>query len=320
MSQSAKDSYPIVLLDCSGSTEHSIDLTKYFKNNDIDSVLKYEINTAQRILKSKGITHAYVIMWNFTGIILSQDPILVSEFTKIRTESLGGTCLSKGLEVIPEEWIKVNGKEKKELYIFTDGEIEDEDAVVTPLKKLIDSGLTIHIVTIEPNNTNYIQTKGEAGQKLFQIIKINGLTRAVRRFSSYNEHHVFEPFISFDNPEAIEGFTPFQGKQYNIAEQQDELLDAVEQTIAACETKEDVVKVAHELTNTIHHITKDKAIEDQIEINNQFADLFADSTIDPSLFIQVNKLLLIEAGNHTNGAASSFHEFKDAMILYSANK
>ena len=37
-----KDTCPIVLIDCSGSTEHSIDINTYFPN--IDTVLKYEIN------------------------------------------------------------------------------------------------------------------------------------------------------------------------------------------------------------------------------------------------------------------------------------
>lgn len=309
------NSYPILLFDCSGSTQHSINLEKYFQN--VNTVLKYEINTAQRIMESKNITHVYVIMWNFTAIILSKTPILVSELTKISPESLGGTILSKGLEAIPEEWI-IN-REKNELYIFTDGEIEDEDYVITPLKKLINNGITIQIITLEPNNINYVKTKGEAGHKLFQIIKSNGLTKSVRRFSSYNEHHVVEPFISFDNPEEITGFTPFHGTYYNIDEQEDELIEHIEDAIKSCETTEDVVKLAHELTTTICHIGKDKNIEDQIKINNQIADLFAESDIDPNIFTQVNKLLLLEANNHSNGSASSFQDFKDAMIVYTAN-
>jgi len=303
--------FPIIMFDCSGSTEHDIDVKKSYPN--VSNILSYEINIAQRIFKTKDISHAYVIMWNFTGRVCSKEPILISELNKIRMESLGGTCLVNGLQIIPDEWLQGNNKE---IYIFTDGEIEDDNIVAEPLKKMINLGVTLQIITVEPNDINYIQTKADAGHKLFQAIKNNGLTKSVRRFSSYNEHHVLEPFISFDNPEEIEGFTPFQGEYFNINEQQDELIDKIEETIQTCETKEDIVKLAHDLTVTISHMTKDKSIDEITEINNQFADLFADSNIEPNMFMQVNNLLLLEANNQSNGNASSYHEFKDALVLY----
>lgn len=74
---------------------------------------------------------------------------------------------------------------------------------------------------------------------------------------------MLEPFISFDNPEDIEGFTPFQGEYYNVEEQKDELVDKVEEAIKTCETKEDIIKLAHDLSLTIHHIVKDKPVEEQ---------------------------------------------------------
>jgi hypothetical protein len=315
LSKSQKVDCPIILIDCSGSTLHEINVKNHYKS--VDTVLKFEIAKAQEILTSYGITHAYVIMWNYTGRVCSQTPILVSEFTKIRAESLGGTCLTKGLEAIPEEWLK--NKTCKELYIFTDGEIEDDGIILNPLKKLIDFGVKIQIITIEPNSTNYVETKAEAGCKLFQAAKSNGLTSSIRRFSSYNEYHVLEPFISFDNPEIIEGFTPFQGKYYDIDTQEDELINKVEKAIGECETTEEIAKLAHELTITVQHMIKDKPVEKQIEINNQFSDLFAESPIEPSMFAQVNHMLLLETTNLSNGNGTTYHEFKDALILYSQN-
>lgn len=307
------DTCPIVMFDCSGSTEHSINLTNTTLSGS-DTVLKYEIALAQRMFNKKGVTKAYVIMWNYKGRICSETPILISEFSRIRLESLGGTCLTEGLNVIPDKWLE--GKEKKELYIFTDGEIEDENIVIEPLKKLIGQGVRIQIITVEPNNTNYIQTKADAGHKLFQAIKLNGLTQSVRRFSSFNEYHMSEPFISFDNPEEIEGFTPFQGNYFNISTQSDDLIEKVEEAIQECNNTDEVVKLAHELSVTVHHMTKNKTPEEKIEINNKFSDLFADSVINPEIFIQVNKILLLESNNCSSGNASSFHEFKNALILY----
>jgi hypothetical protein len=307
-----KDLCPIVLLDCSGSTEHSIDVNKYFSN--VDTVLKYEINTCQRILKSKGINQMYLILWNFKSTIYSEKPILVDDLTKCNIESLGGTVLSKGLESIPEEWIDVKGGQRKEMYVFTDGEIEDENIVANPLKKLIDGGIVIQIITIEPNSINYIESKGDAGHKLFQVIKTNGLTQSLRRFSSYNEYHVKEPFISFDNPEIIEGYAPFQGEYFNVEENKDDLVDKVEESINECKTKEELVKLAHDLTVTIHHMVKDKPVDEQLEINNEFADLFAETDIDHNIFTQVNKMLMLEVGNHSKGSASSYQDFKDALV------
>lgn len=316
MSQNSKittDTCPILLLDCSGSTEHSINLKKHKDYEHINTVLKYQVDKAKRLFTSMSIKFVYVILWNFKAQVCSMTPILVSDLSKIPITSLGGTCLSKGLDAIPEEWIK---NKEKELYIFTDGEIEDEQIVVGPLKRLIDSNITIQIITIEPNDTNYIQTKGDAGHKIFQTIKNNNLTKSVRRFSSYNENHVYEPFISFDNPKEIDGFAAFQGVYYNIDDQQDELVDKVEEAIKACETKDEVIKLAHDLSTTIHHMTKDKDKDESNEINNQFGDLFAESSVDPGIFTQVNKMLLLEAGNLSNGSGSSYHEFKDALILY----
>ena len=43
------NSYPILLFDCSGSTQHSINLEKYFQN--VNTVLKYEINTFNKTIK-----------------------------------------------------------------------------------------------------------------------------------------------------------------------------------------------------------------------------------------------------------------------------
>lgn len=308
-------SFPIVMFDCSGSTEHEINISKY--NENVSNVLMYEIWIAQKMLKSKEITHAYVIMWNSNGRICSQEPILVSEFSKIRLDSFGGTCLTKGFEVIPEEWIKVgNENKKKELYIFTDGEIEDDNYIGIPLKELIKSNISIQIITVEANDTNYVQTKADAGNKIFQALKQNSLTKSLRRFSSYNEHHVLEPFISFDNPDEIEGFTPFRGQYFNTDTEQDDLIDKVEEIVSECETKEDVVKLAHDLTVTVSHMTKNKSTDEINEINAQFADLFAENKVDPTIFTKVNNLLITEAANNSNGNASTYHEFKDSVILF----
>jgi hypothetical protein len=305
---------PIILIDCSGSTDRDINIAKYY--DGVDNVLKYELNIAQRILRK--MTHVYVIMFNIMGIMLSKTPILVSELQKIRPESFGGTYLSKGLDEIPSEWL--SEKEKNELYIFTDGEIDDEEIVASPLKKLLDSNCTIQIITVEPNDTNYMKTKTEAGNKLFQVIKSNGLTNFVRRFSSYNEHHVVEPFIIFDNPEKIEGFAPFQGVYYDTEKQKDEIMEKIEEEIKNCETKEELIDTAHKVSVTLDHMSRDKPYEEQIELSNQIADLFAESYVDPTMFIQVNKMLLLEAHNHSIGSASTFHDFKDALIVYSSNE
>lgn len=309
---SATNNFPIVMFDCSGSTELEVNVSQYFQG--VNNVLCYEICIAQRILKAKKYTHAYVVMWNSTGRICSPEPINVLEFNKISLESFGGTYLTKGFEVIPQEWVVSNNK--REMYIFTDGEIEDDNYISIPLKKFIESNISIQIVTIEANNTNYVQTKAEAGNKLYQVLKRNGLTIHVRRFSSYNEHHVLEPFISFDNPEEMEGFTPFRGEYFDINEQQDELIEKIEESVSNCETKDDVVKLAHELTITVSHMTKNKTTDEINEINTQFADLFAENKVDPSIFTKVNNMLLLEANNNSNGNASTYHEFKDALILF----
>lgn len=306
------DDCPICLIDNSGSTNQKVQTKMY----DEISILKYTLLKAQNYFVSIGVKNIYLMLWNDRASIYSFEPIEVSilDSPVLITKYGGGTILGEALKSIPEKWI--NTKKFTEMYIFTDGEITDDDKKITTLfTNLFDSNIKIQIITVEPNNTNYKLSNCNAGTKIFEIIQKAKLTSRVRRFSSYNGFHEDEPFIWFDNPDEINGHAPFKGKYFNIEKSKDDFIDFVEEEIVKCESKEDVVKIAHELTLTIYHMTKDSSDEHKLEINNSFADLFSlNDHVPPNMFKQINSLLLLEADKHTNGEATTYQGFKDAIV------
>jgi len=307
-----RDNCPICLIDNSGSTNQKVKTKMY---GEI-TILKYTLLKAQNYFVSIGVKNIYLMLWNDRASIFSFEPIDVSSLDSpvLITKYGGGTILGEALKSIPEKWI--NTKKFTEMYIFTDGEITDDDKIITTLfTNLFDSNTKIQIITVEPNDINYMLSNCNAGTKIFGIIQQAKLTSRVRRFSSYNGFHEDEPFIWFDNPDEISGYAPFRGKYFNIDKSSDDFIDFIEEEVVKCDSKEDVVKIAHELTLTISHMTKDSSDEQKLEINNSFADLFSlNDHVPPNMFKQINNLLLIESDRHTNGEATTYQGFKDAIV------
>lgn len=214
--------------------------------------------------------------------------------------------------MIPEDW-KQN-KTVSELYIFTDGEINDQNEVVEPLKELTKNNIKIYIIRVEPNNINYLNSNINIGNNIYKVVQDNNLTSFVKRFSSHNEYHVLEPFISFDNPDIDEGCVPFQGKQFYADDLFDEFIEYIENMIKSSD-KETIPKLAHDLSLSIHHITKNKTIPEKENINRIFTDLFSSADICPNMFNKIHKFLLIESEKHLQGKSSTYHEFKDAFVV-----
>ena len=305
------DSCPIVLIDMSGSAERPIKLPGDFNSR---TVIDYEIEIVKRLFASTGISQIYLGFWNYQLQIASQNPINISTISSYKPKQpFGSTLLNVPLKSIPQHWLQ--NKSCSELYIFTDGEIEDGDKITNQLKYLNSLKTKIQIITVEPNSINYLNSENIAGSTIYKAIKDNNLTSIIRRFSSYNEYHTHEPFISFDNPEQVDGYAIFDGKYFQIANSYDDFLDHVDERLASCESNNAIYKMAHDLTLTINHITKNKSHEEQNKITQEITDLFSNTTIDLSTFNKINTLLITESENHTKGQSTIFQEFRNALVV-----
>ncbi len=327
-----QDNCPVVLIDMSGSTTDPINVPGDFEAR---RVIDYEISIVKKLFQSKGINQIYLAFWNYQLKIASNSPINISSISSYKPgEPFGSTLLATPLKSIPSNWFA--GKPCSELYIVTDGEIEDGNNITEQLKYLHGLKTKIQIITVEPNSFNYlnpqenpntrpdprrlqpgrrVNTSRIAGSSIYEAIKNNNLTSLIRRFSSYNEFHTYEPFISFDNPEQIDGYAVFDGKYFSIENSYDDFVDYIDDKLTQCKNPNGIFKLAHELSLTIHHIGKNKSIEEQTQITQELSDLFANTPVDLSTFNKINTLLITEAENHSKGKSSIYQEFRDALVV-----
>ena len=298
-----KDTCPIVLIDKSGSTSSEMIRVDVIDDTSI-SVLDYEVKIATDILMEKGIKECYLGFWDNNIKWTSNEPIEVYKMVSYKPHSSGGTTLEPALVSIKNEWLE--NKEVCEIYIFTDGEISDYGLGLGEIiKKLFQKNVKIQIVTVEPNEKNYLNSNCNAGHILYQIIKNQSLMGRVKKFVSYNKHHIETPFVSFDNPEIGPGYAPFEGKVFRT----DKLSDFVTYLSDYVQGKNnnELLKIAHELTMTLYHLTKDRSMIIQRKIISMFCDLFADTV----LYRDIRNMFMQEIENHSKGKSNTFQSYKN---------
>lgn len=289
------DNCPIILIDCSESTLAGVKIPINYNNDEslyyesfrsigkfesrdtqiknlksegkkITTIMKYQLNIAKKHFESLGISNVYLMFWNYDVNIYSMEQVPVSVLDSIRVESSGSTMLANPLKSIPRAW--KTDKKISELYIFTDGEINDGNLLSKPLKEFAKDKMKIYIITVEDNDNNYLIANFYDGNNIYKANE-DSWNYFVKRFYSYNEFHVLEPFISFDK---------FQGqvfKSYYIYE----FAEYIKEQIAECKSNESVLKLAHDLSLTIYHLKQNKSDKKKKEIDQIFTDLFSSANI-----------------------------------------
>ena len=339
--ETIKDNYdliPIVLVDNSGSTDNSFIINKLDSNktnqdsfkkstqvviSDSESesesesesisnkhsitktsVLKQELALVKKNFESKGIKQIYLMFWDNRPNIYSSEPIDLSSVSSINIKSNGGTSLTPALKAIPNNWIE--GKDTVDLFIYTDGEISDDNKLTEPMNVLFKKNVRMHIITVEANNLNYLTSNCQAGNAIFEYIRSSNLTFKVKNFLSYNQYHLEEPFVSFSNPDVSPGLAPFRNQFFQI-DKTYEFVEWVGNLIEQTETNEQVLKLALDLSLTIHYLIKNKSLPVQNQMINMFCNLFIDK---PETYKEVRKLFLQEIDNHSKGKSSTFQTYK----------
>ena len=304
----SKAEIPIVLIDKSGSTSSRLYSGKSIYNTFIDIIIKH-IFTDYR-----------AIFW-CTKYKLVQETIRVNNTQKIfenmENECGGSTDVSVAFNVLPVEWIQ----ECENIYILTDGDINrDKYDFANQIKQLINkyNNINIHIISLENNKKEYSNEKYDAGNKIYQMIRNNKLTWCVRRFISYNNFYKVEQgnyYTNLDNPIAIEGYVPYDGK-YFLVNRLSEFLVYINKIL----TKDTVNKIIYNLSFTIHHLVKSKPSKLMNNIVDMFCELIV---VNQHLeYNTVREILVSQIESHQKGMTGTFQDYIEnrTKLFEKANK
>ncbi len=300
------DECPIVLIDNSGSTNNTMFTNDQFQELGFNyNVLQYELKIAKKHFESIGVKSIYLMFWNTNASIYSDKPVPVSSLDTIKILPIGSTQLSSALNAISTEWL--SNKNIIDLYIYTDGEIMDSKSIGKSIKELFEKNVRTYITTIEPNSNDYIKNNIHAGNTIYECIQSNNLMNKVKKFISYNQIYISEPFVSFDNPDVGPLYAPFRGQCFRI-DKTWQFVKHLEEIIEKESIEESqLLKLAHELTMTLYYLTKDRSMIMKHQIVNMFSDLFS---AYPS-YKEIRKLFLEEIDNHANGKSTTFQAYKN---------
>jgi len=285
------DKNPIVLIDNSGSTKDQMNGC---------SILHTELQKMRDMMDQLDITEIYLMFWNSNCEFANNKKLInIKSIDESNYKSYGSTYLGTALKQLPVEWFE--NKEKCDIYIYTDGEINDAPHDI--MREILNKA-SIHIITVEANNNNYNNINCNAGNTIYDVIRKNCLTGKVKQFVSFNKHHIYEPFVTFNNPDVPHGYASFRNQIFKITNMK-HFINYMD-TLISQTNENDIMKLTHDLSLTVSHLIKNKSIQIQHQIINLFADLFSNTYG----FKLIRELLLKEVDNHVKGTATTFQAYK----------
>jgi len=285
------DTQPIILIDRSGSTsDHSLGKT----------ILEREKEIIYQKFNTMNIESAYVIFWDSISLIPEEQPMSLENILNYKVNSQGSTLITQVLKNIPEKWYK--DKKVSDIYIFTDGEIWDESEFAKILPQF--SNHNIFINTIEPNNKNYLTGNCDAGNGIYRAIKRCNLTNKIKKFESYNEYHIEESFVSLENPYVPEDYLPYKSNIFK-KEKLNDFFQLIEKELEN-KNEMEILKIAHELSNTLTYLTKNQKPSVKREMISLFSELF----VDFDIYKDIRNIFQQEVESISKGQASTFQDYR----------
>lgn len=275
------DNCPIVLIDNSASTSAGgmWNDSKKHKGKYMN-ILDKELEIAQELFIQRNIEECYLMFWNSNySFPFGTEKINMSNITICNEKPCGSTNLEVGLEQIPNSWYE--GKESVNIYIFTDGELNSGNPR-TMLRKYINMGFKIHIITVEYRNANYLTSDCQAGNEIYQVINSECLMNSVREFISFNRFHK-TGFVSIDNPDKIPGYFSFQGKYFPV-EQIPLFINYLDTLVSDWKSEEVSIKQnINDLKIKYRQITNKQQFEEDNTLNTNDTDTSIFSVISKTL-------------------------------------
>lgn len=308
-------SYPIILVDCSGST---IDTCTY-----LDSTIF--LNFAKKIDKLIQFDKFYLQFWsdsNYNIGLVEKSKIfeIFRDFYIKNIKFFMGTLLCPSIDNIPTSWFDNN-----DIYIMTDGEInDDKEKLSNSFINLVKNhpNININIITVE--NCNYNDLNDEiAGTTLYKYIKGCNLTNLIRYYCSYNYINIDEPFINFYNPIMLEGMIPYEDinldtrisnlVSFKISDFEDftkYIISQINKLNNICNDNKIELfnKMLYSITRTLIYVMKYKPPYINSNIINFYCKMFESCNI-----MNYGEILLFinnEINNHSKGSSSSFQDFR----------
>lgn len=289
---------PIVLVDTSSSTKSKMNTGKSILNTFADVILKH-INRNYRML-----------FWDYSYHIIDGLINITNTISIIQNANRAGsaTDISVAFKHIPNEWLT----ECDNIYILTDGDINaDKYKFADQIRELTKShqNIKLHIISVEDNKRDYKNVKYSAGNKIYQMIKENRLTRHVKNFLSYNNFYCIDNdnhFTNLHNPDINEGYIPYEEKCFPITKT-NQFIQYIDDLVAIYAGDSDEInRMLYNLSFTIYHLTKNKPIKIQNDIIDMFCDIFTFIGIGYS---EVKELLVRELINHQTNMTNTLQDY-----------
>lgn len=294
------DPNPYVLIDKSGSTADSCKIT-----NENQTILNAEVDIAYQILCKVNSENCHLLLWD--SRVELEEEIKVSELLennkKYSKRSSGGTNLTPALKKVVTD-VTVNKKQNKDLYIITDGEICDTNEIGKPLADLFAENINIYIITVEPNNKNYLSKNCSAGNSLYSYLNKNSKMNFVKKITQYNNFHQ-DGFVTLNNFDVPNGYLPFRDDIF-LQSDFSKFTNFLKDEISSCDTNEKLLKLAHDLSRTLFYLSKNKETNVRQIIVNNLSNYFKNT----SIYNEVRNLLLKEIDNHINHKSSTFQDYR----------
>jgi hypothetical protein len=291
------DSNPIVLIDISGSTS-----SRFGDSN----ILNHEIKIAREMLISRDVNNYYLIFWDNNVIFPNGNGLTSIDQTEFNIIPRGTTLLSNCLNNIPDEWIN---KEKvvKDLIIFTDGFIHDGNYLLDSMKRFFNLDFNVYVTSVNIDSSNYIANGHNiAGSDIIRIMNDMKMIKYIRKFININNYHnTFEKrFESISNPIVPDGYSVFENRFFK----NDNLIKFLVflKNYIVGKNDNEILNVVHQLTVTIHYLTKDYNESKKRKLINFISTIFKDY----SIFKDIKEKLVENVNQFSHGKYETFHEYR----------
>jgi hypothetical protein len=291
------------------------------KHGIIKTVLEMECEKVIEMLKNNKIEEFHLLFWNSTCDYIGK--YKTADFENIQTNKTdysynfgskvikpeGCTHIVPVLKKVKEIMSEGNMK-NKDIYIFTDGEVNDSDySAKNDMKEvfseLFHQGSKIYISTVEPNDNDYINSNCHAGSVLYDRIKEYQQTNFIKKVENFNYKHHSKSFVSLFNQDVPEGYLPFGEKLFLESDFQ-QFIEFLKEEIKKS-NKNHLLKLVHNLSRTIFYMTKNKETQLRRMIINNISTYF-DGT---EVYANVRNMLTNEIDNHINNKSTTFQEYRD---------
>jgi len=306
------DNEPYILIDRSGSTDGLYNFTEEITNskNQPQNIIGMERILAYETLKKLNIKKAKILFWNTSCEWIEidnkpcNDAVDIEYLLTNTIKSSNGTQLAQALEYLTFD----QSKQINDVYIFTDGEIQDVESYLSKeLQRLFQYNVKIHIHTVENNNSNYTDANCDIGNKLFTSIRNMKMTNNIYEFVLHNQCHGLNGFKNYYNPTIPSDCVLFRNNiihKCNIVGLIKILVDLDLNKMTDNELK----LVIYELSNIIHQITKNK----NASICNEIISLICKAFINTKVHNTIYDTLTNDIVNIKSGGIQTYHEYRNA--------